>query len=1121
MKKLAFAVAMAAGASCSLMAAVKSLGGTNTWTGAGGDFLWSNTANWSALNCQGESIDPATFATGTTPCVFDFSALGNGQTVTNDLTGSKVFPMGFIFKADAVGDHWGVVSKTKDCYAVNRVDNSIHPCFCIVPEGCTFDFGLNWSNNYGSEGTLVVSGGGTFALTAPHVFDPYQKTFQMENSILEVTTRLCAGFTRARVALSGNNAKLKLDKNQAIMALWSEGDGTPTVDLQSYTLTLNNGYAGGVRTFGGTITGTGALTMDVGVVETLSGSYAATGPLTLYNSDLVMGAGCGLNESTAVSVELTGRLRLSQSQTFKKVSGKGVTGGVEIPSGATLTVSGTSGGADRLNGRLTGDGGFALDAPGYVYTLSGDSRYAGGTQVKAGTLTVGGYAPPSVDLDEGLIFYLPFENSVLEDVSDNHYAFKTKVHNSQVNAELTDGGRVGRGAEMTKASVQSPAIMQLTGNHSFTYSCCFNFDKAEYGTYNYLGIHGKWNNKGLAWFYLGSSGTKIVFRLLGYVDGTSKDRIVSYTLPDGAEFGGSGWRHAAFTYDAETRKMTVYLDGKSVASDTHPYGATFLDTMAMTVGSYYDADDFRGQMDEVKFLDRAWSADQVKAEYERCTACLKADANAADILPEPVAHWAFDDAADVGKDSGPYGYDLGVPSVINMPAKTTTKSFVPNAPTVVDQPGAYGKCAKFEGTTGKNVLAWCGPDFPEHIPTGNAPFSVSVRVSVSNPIGPTIVGWGDAYRTNEHVRVAFGSSPSYTLISNLADGNSHNGSLNKSGDVNNGRGSIACSRPNGGNLGESVNWAHVVYTWNPQTKTITSYWGGSKHTSSVSFLFKEIDGQAVTGLDLKPQDLIVGCNTRAITWSAAGLGSENVFSGYVDDIRIYDCTLSDSQVECLARSMETGSVGPSLPAGGTVSVASGATLRILGGANNALSSLQNAGTVDVNGAARVSVGGGTIGGTLTGCGTLCALGGDVTLSANGDAFSGWLTASNGSLTVEGAYPNARILVETGGAVTGSALKGAAALADGLTIVTDAAGTGLPLVVTAGTVTIPAHGKVVFSQVPQPGRFEIASGDLIEAPDALSGWTAEGAEPLKVKFSVTADKKRFRMTVCGGLMVIVR
>jgi autotransporter-associated beta strand protein len=157
------------------------------------------------------------------------------------------------------------------------------------------------------------------------------------------------------------------------------------------------------RTFSGTISGSGALTM-FGGRETLilSGPTTYSGPTTIFGSaDFFITSSTPFAELRAGTTNafspnsdflLTGAATLNLNnfnQAIGSLTGSSVSGPQPqvLLGSATLTVGGTNS-SGTFAGAITGTGGIVKTGSG-TFTLTGTNSYSGGTIISAGTLQLG------------------------------------------------------------------------------------------------------------------------------------------------------------------------------------------------------------------------------------------------------------------------------------------------------------------------------------------------------------------------------------------------------------------------------------------------------------------------------------------------------------------------------------------------------------------------------------------------------------------------------------------------------------------------------------------------------------------------------------------------------------
>ncbi|MDD5627056.1 MAG: LamG domain-containing protein [Patescibacteria group bacterium] len=108
------------------------------------------------------------------------------------------------------------------------------------------------------------------------------------------------------------------------------------------------------------------------------------------------------------------------------------------------------------------------------------------------------------------------------------------------------------------------------------------------------------------------------------VDGAGYDRIFKANPSPAIT---NQWHYWAFTKNAATGDMKIYLDGVLWHSDTGKIKPFTVPSSSGLIGNI-----FNGKLDDVKIYNKARSAEQIRRDYE--------------TGPSPVAHWKMDEKAD-------------------------------------------------------------------------------------------------------------------------------------------------------------------------------------------------------------------------------------------------------------------------------------------------------------------------------------------------------------------------------------------------------------------------------------------------------------------------------------------
>jgi fibronectin-binding autotransporter adhesin len=233
----------------------------------------------------------------------------------------------------------------------------------------------NTSNQIAAASTLTVNGG-TFALAGGR-----SNTLANVNSASGSTVSLGSGST-----LTINTA------GSSVVNGVITGTGSLTTSGTGIvTLGNNNSYSGGT-TISNVVTalnsgslGTGTATINSG------GNLQVQGGITLANNFTLNSPGTAANDGAVQNVSgnntIAGTVTLGGNSRLQSDSGM-LTVSNSVGLGAnTLNVGGA--GNTTAAGIISGTGGLTKDGTGTL-TLSGNNTYAGGTNVNAGTLQLGG-----------------------------------------------------------------------------------------------------------------------------------------------------------------------------------------------------------------------------------------------------------------------------------------------------------------------------------------------------------------------------------------------------------------------------------------------------------------------------------------------------------------------------------------------------------------------------------------------------------------------------------------------------------------------------------------------------------------------------------------------------------
>ena len=999
---------------------------TRTWTGAANNNLWCDADNWDS---GGETID----FTAENAYVFNDLPVGTVLTVASAMKFSTL-----TMKTNTVANAtWKITgSGNVRCSGTKAI---------TVPTGCTLNLDVSASNPWNQDNAYTLSGGGTLRHTK--AWYTWSGSYYIKGASTFIFGVGSSGFDYSHFSMT-DAATLKLEKNTEIVRAYSNS-GTPTIDLNGFNLTYNFGVSSGDCEWTGSFTGLGTESFilkgernwKINTSPTFGGLY------DIVNAWLEMGSSSvSLPAQSAVCVRGSGQLLLKSDQTLSVIYGSASTGGIDIPANATLTVTGTNGveTASTFQGRLTGAGGLVKSGEDYTLTLTGENRYSGPTRVEEGTLELKRDLACS---DIAYHFTLDGDGYLTDIVRGVSLTTANSPSRS-----LGDGA-IGDCVSLDKTQ-KHRLVLNSNGalsNRVYTISMWIrttntNVSASSGGTLFCWG--GGWNGNGseykLAHLWVEST-THIGGH--GKVGGSAS---AGTTLTDG------NWHHVVYTQ--ETRLKSLWIDGVLCGTYVPPQDC---ETMRGDIqfGGVDTWGFYSGSFDEIILANGVWSKERIKRETARCRAANDLP-NIAATLPQPVAKWTFDE-----------NYTDSINGIALVSRGTGTPTLKHDS-----GDGAYGKYVRLTSSAALGLAD--GAEFPECIPTGRMPFTVSIRYRHQSGEYRHAFGWGDTSTASKFFAVGVSGSIRRNSLNWTHLGNGASTTL---GDAS------TC-----GSIGAHT-WEHIVVTYDGTT--IKAYRDGV-------YAY----GSGTATLDIKPQDLYFGYRPNVGYYCDCD----------IDDVRVWNRVLTADQVRTLAQSLETGVVGSTLPSTSPVTVDAGAVLKVTGYGHEA-SSLAGAGTVQICPYSELRVNGAfTCTGALTGCGSLVLPSGTNLASVTAGGFTGEVRAESGTVTLNNTFAGGVLTLESGAKATGGAMR--TQLAEGYAVVTDRVGTGLPIASGAGTAVIPATGSVTFSSKPRAGDYVLMEAGAFEEPEDYSGWTVSGTA-YTPQFAVMGG--RFVLRLNGGVTIIFR
>lgn len=1074
-----------------------------TWTGGGtpvdGYYLWGDPKNW-----QGETIPTVAATGGGNAGHYDFSAAVAGtQIKVNVATSHHMGALTF-------GENQGTISFVQG----NESDSAIKSFSAgtiTVPAGTTVDFGLNCAENNDMSGaTLKFTGGGTFNFCASGAFSANRWKLYIDD---QTTVGLnCSGanvkFDSVVVEFARHTAKLSLGCDVRIAAIKDSVWGRGQVQLNGHKLMLTGGNAGHTGNFDQY-----AVYVDAGDIEISGGNnltnvYADSfkdfsGDVTLKNANLA-NVGVAFPATTDVKIGSSGVLTLSNDQTVATLTGEGLTGGVDVFKDMTLVVTGTADDEKAYRGRLMGDGSFVKNGSD-TFVLSGDNTLKGTTSVRGGTLSVVGSAAAG-SVTTALYRKYRFEDELVDDAGSagtvkfsyndvNMHGPEGSDHDAASGAETNCSfcaGRNGtRGVELFDGAGASVKFVGPAsgdgfdlGTGPFTATVWMIPSEGMKNKKDRMGENRAWtDNNAIFFFGSGNNGQLVSFKVYttagthlnfsagDYYLGDVVNKFPDYGFTyEAADFYDGGWHMVTVTYDGNGT-FVGYYDGQPIGSKTLPNGERLNLNGRCHLG-WGNYGNLSGKFDDFKILSRCQTAVEIASEYRGEVQ----ETDAYQSLPAPVAHWTFDDAANPGKDSSDNAYDLTADKSAS-PIRTT--------PAIVDVPGASGRAL-----APSNAYHWAGATFPERFPSGGASWTLSVRCALkdlkegSKYLHPMAFMWGE------------NNNPQYA--ESLGDNDRRYFGVQF--DNNNYRANYLALHYQNSKWSEpnllfkevsyqpvfsEANWVHLVVTY--KSGALTAYVDGVQTSS------------AAPTMRIEPTNILVGYRP-----DFAGTTADHpyrYFPGYIDDIAVWDVTLSAEQVAAYVRGLRTGSVGSPLSADSELNIFAGATVEVNGTGVTA-KQVTGEGALVLNEHSALTVGGGSVG-TLTGLGQL-------TVSAPLKAASA--VAYYGNVVLSGS-----------GTVDFPGYAAAVTLPDPYAVALDSVA-ALPLVRTSGTVTFPAEGTITFPSLPEEVTDTlVAEAGRLVLPADFTGWTIEpdNGNGLKSKLYVRDGKVYLKRKPASGLILLFR
>ena len=872
---------------------------TLVWTGNGDGTKWSDAANWATTpdwdahpaSAAAQTKSPSSDASKIYD--FDFTAAEDGAVLDNDCTkwvGSMTF-----------GANKGTIT-VKRSYTGAPIQGKPNSTY-TVPAGTTvvnqMPYSTYWGCTWGSytqyfySYSVTVTGGGEYRIEGAINGDYNTDAWTFDG----VTVRCLVSFSSKgwsdQFTLK-NGAKFYLDKTITIGWFASESTADELIFKDGTELRMRRPNG---KTFAGKVSGSAKIRLAGGSKLNATGDWSAfTGTIQTDHGDMVLSAPAA--SAKLISAD-AGVLTLGGDTTVASITGAAATGGIAIDDGATLTVD-TATDID-YGARLTGAGALVKDGAGRM-TLSNDNRYEGTTRVKEGLLVL-----KSPVIDDGLYAYFPFDADV-HDYSGNGRNLTGNV------PDFVADGKRGKCAKINGGYLTLATPTCISNTHPFTVAAWVKTTEADANSTSasVFTHHYEWSSdehgditqyKNGPFVYIAAKGPNGPGSIGGMGD------ALNYPGGQGALGQVGQWHHIAITqtetqrklyYDGVLKSTVTRPNGKASGNESQPWNVT---AQGLGIGGT-----MHGCLDEVLVYSRALSADEITTIYRDVN--IPMGEEIVKSQPQPIAHYAFDDETNLGKDTSGNGYDL-----------TSHGS----APTATSGDGIYGK-AWNKGSS--QVYFELGGGLPDKFPRGNVSFTVQMRANFSsrNQNGASFFLGSTAATSGTSFQLGGGDSPvsfGWTLATGAEVG-SITGSIQ---DFNQ-------SDSNGTWAGDK----YVTYTfvYDAEAKTMTSYRDG---------VVVRNDTKQTLTLPDEGGRFVLGCNP--VSWTYDYLK--------YDDVQIFDCALTAAEVKESVRSIEK-TPGTVLPSAASVTIDAGAELEVRD-YHQSFASLGGAGTLYVPSGASATVAG--------------------------------------------------------------------------------------------------------------------------------------------------------------------
>ncbi|MGE0479778.1 MAG: beta strand repeat-containing protein, partial [Phycisphaerae bacterium] len=230
-----------------------------------------------------------------------------------------------------------------------------------------------YSGAISGSGAVLKSGDNTWTLTGNNTFT---NRLQIVGGVVALGP--AGQLSDSCVVFPFAGAALDLSQRTASETVGNlTGDGNITNNVNGFVFGGNNGNA----SFGGTVTGAGALSKQGTGTWTLNGTIAPT-PFNINGGTVTLGAANRIGNSTDVNIAAGATFNMNN---FDDVIGA-VSGAGNITNISRIEMNATN--STTYSGVLSGTGNLFKDNPG-TWTISGANTLSGDWSIRGGTLKLG------------------------------------------------------------------------------------------------------------------------------------------------------------------------------------------------------------------------------------------------------------------------------------------------------------------------------------------------------------------------------------------------------------------------------------------------------------------------------------------------------------------------------------------------------------------------------------------------------------------------------------------------------------------------------------------------------------------------------------------------------------